>query len=208
MDGEPGLLGLRRALFTLWDGEGKPDSLAGVALGPAVVFLIDRTCGTLVQQLAADSVEEAIGRCRQMLDAEMADRLKFCSSRGHSGQGSDLACLPCRKSIFQRASRWLEEHPGWDIAASAVSPVFKNSWNALPNLSQELGNTAVHENVECDGCHTAPVVGPLSICSECPNFDLCRRCHANRAQVHPDHTFVTFDRPADAAALGLGSSTK
>lgn len=47
---------------------------------------------------------------------------------------------------------------------------------------------AVHDNVECDACLMAPIMGFRYKCIQCPNFDLCQNCEAKH--IHSEHMMV------------------
>lgn len=47
---------------------------------------------------------------------------------------------------------------------------------------------AVHENVECDACLMAPIMGFRYKCIQCPNYDLCQNCESKH--IHSEHMMV------------------
>ena len=47
---------------------------------------------------------------------------------------------------------------------------------------------AVHDNVECDGCLMAPIIGFRYKCIQCANYDLCQNCESKH--VHSEHMMV------------------
>lgn len=66
----------------------------------------------------------------------------------------------------------------FQAAAAAVTPAERHT----------------HNNITCDGCQLAPIVGVRYKCANCPNFDLCESCEAKG--VHdPTHVFLKINRP-------------
>ncbi|TMW54441.1 hypothetical protein DOY81_000433 [Sarcophaga bullata] len=47
---------------------------------------------------------------------------------------------------------------------------------------------AVHDNVECDGCLMAPIIGFRYKCIQCANYDLCQNCESKH--IHSEHMMV------------------
>lgn len=63
----------------------------------------------------------------------------------------------------------------------------------------EVRNKVVHTRVVCDGCDQYPLTGVRYKCKQCPDYDLCGRCHANR--VHNHHTFDLMGDPEGPESL-------
>ncbi|XP_017019279.1 protein ref(2)P [Drosophila kikkawai] len=59
--------------------------------------------------------------------------------------------------------------------------------SAAPS-ADDPSNFIIHDNVECDACGVAPIVGFRYKCVQCSNFDLCQQCEA--AHKHPEHLMV------------------
>jgi len=56
-----------------------------------------------------------------------------------------------------------------------------------------------HMGFRCDGCHVSNFRGVRFRCLNCPNFDYCSSCHAQRHELNPphprDHTFEEIRVP-------------
>ena len=46
----------------------------------------------------------------------------------------------------------------------------------------------IHNGVMCDGCTMDPIRGIRYKCLECPDFDLCNKCHSE--EVHMQHKMM------------------
>ncbi|CAJ1455806.1 unnamed protein product, partial [Effrenium voratum] len=52
-----------------------------------------------------------------------------------------------------------------------------------------------HFGVICDGCSERDFQGTRYRCTSCQDYDLCSSCHAQRSQLHPDHSFEAIQSP-------------
>eukprot|EP00929_Paragymnodinium_shiwhaense_P022542 TRINITY_DN14373_c0_g1_i1.p1 TRINITY_DN14373_c0_g1~~TRINITY_DN14373_c0_g1_i1.p1 ORF type:complete len:412 (+),score=38.57 TRINITY_DN14373_c0_g1_i1:84-1319(+) len=59
---------------------------------------------------------------------------------------------------------------------------------AADQTGQAAPGQARHIDVVCDGCNTTNFTGTRWRCRSCLDYDLCDRCHADRAHVHPIHS--------------------
>nr|XP_014101141.2 protein ref(2)P [Bactrocera oleae] len=63
----------------------------------------------------------------------------------------------------------------------------------------------IHENVECDSCGLAPIVGFRYKCIQCSNYDLCQRCEAKHK--HPEHMMVRMPKENSPSIIDAWIST-
>lgn len=72
----------------------------------------------------------------------------------------------------------------------------EQAYPELPSLNQSCLNAEgfpyVHENVECDGCGVAPIVGPRFKCSVRKDFDYCANCEATKEH---EYAMLKINKP-------------
>lgn len=65
--------------------------------------------------------------------------------------------------------------------------------------------TNIHMDHICDGCEMTPIQGPRFTCIDCPDYDLCSKCHIRKGQVHnPAHRFKRVSSGDGIAPACLG----
>ena len=52
----------------------------------------------------------------------------------------------------------------------------------------------IHFGVVCDGC-SGSIFGTRRKCVECPDYDLCEKCHEKGLHKESGHSFIVFDKP-------------
>ena len=74
--------------------------------------------------------------------------------------------------------------------------------NAPPDFADRTApaspSSVIHRGVTCDNCNMSPLRGPRWKCRQCPDFDLCGRCHLlnpTMAPHMPSHTYQLFTQP-------------
>lgn len=99
------------------------------------------------------------------------------------------------------------EHGGRD-AAHVAAPAPRRQQRGgffntdFSNDGPNSNNVSLHENIHCDRCRKAPLIGSRHKCIQCKDFDLCSDCYVLHKEalgrVHdPKHVFVEYLRPRE-----------
>ncbi|TPX33037.1 hypothetical protein SmJEL517_g03970 [Synchytrium microbalum] len=130
------------------------------------------------------------GRCARRANGDAPDNQPAvwstvtCDSCGKSGwAGERFVCLNC---------------PDFDLCGEChtrAGEVHNDS-----HVFERLADPSVRwYGVACDGCGRNSFPGSRFICTSCPDYDLCARCHERSASIHD--TTHKFEKIADPGAV-------
>ncbi|KAG4076907.1 hypothetical protein HA402_015894 [Bradysia odoriphaga] len=72
-----------------------------------------------------------------------------------------------------------------------------DNFNRMIKTAEGVEVLGVHRHIGCDGCDEFPLCGTRYKCNQCPDYNLCSKCHGTK--VHEHHTFDIFsDRSTNA----------
>jgi hypothetical protein len=75
-------------------------------------------------------------------------------------------------------------------------------WNSIdPN--EDFSEKVIHHGFCCDECNEDPIVGIRYHCSQCEDYDLCRKCY--QKSVH-NHEFEEFRQVKGAVRASMNNS--
>ena len=102
----------------------------------------------------------------------------------HSPGASSSSTSPMQRPTITRAYSEPNPNAPVDLVADRTALVSPSS--------------VIHRGVTCDNCAMSPLRGPRWKCRQCPDFDLCQRCHLLNPALPPHldtHTYHLFTQP-------------